>query len=173
MADQASDTFPDLELIPADEDLSVDEELAGLVDPDDLDLAFVEDDEAQPFGKSIWLDVDNDPARPPLVVHGVDSFIVWATVALRTQMGAWPIFPDDFGMEDPRRLIGYPDDVERRAEYMRDVRETLMQYDRVTNVGGFVWRLLDDTGEVGGYDVTVELDGDEEINLEVTLADVS
>jgi hypothetical protein len=171
MADQAADTFPDFELIPADtEDLSVDDELAGLVDPDDLDLAFVEDDEAKPFGKSVWLDVDNDPSRPPVVVYDVDSFIVWATIALKTEMGRWPIFPDDFGMEDPARLIGHADDVELRAEYMRDVRDTLMQHDRVTNVGGFVWHLLDDSDEVGGYDVTVELDGDKEVVLGRTLA---
>lgn len=164
MSDQT--TWPDFELVPADDDLTPDEELALLSDPDDFVLAPDQEDQPLPFGKSIWIDLDDRPGHPPTVVHGIDSFVVWATVALKTKMGTWEIFPDDFGMEDPDRLVGHPDDTERRAEYMRDVRQTLRQYDRVTNVGNFQWE-LDDTGEVVEVSIEVELDGDELVLLEV------
>lgn len=162
-----AEEFPDFELIPAEADeLSPDEELANLTNPDDVaDLDTVDD--TMPIGTNWLLDTDTGWfGGAPLVVTGVDSVVQVAQVALRTPRGQHVIFDDEFGMDHPEALIGHVDEAERRALYMRDISETLLAcHDRITGVGGFDF-LHDEDDEIAFVNLTIEIDGEEETRLE-------
>lgn len=171
MSDQSTPEtdFGAFELIPAGADeLTPDEELAGLVDPDAIPFAEVDTaDETSPIGKTWLFDFDNNTfgttAQP---VDGITSVIMVAQVALRTQRLQHEILPDDFGMDDPDALIGKMDDPELRAYFMRDVEDTLIAaHDRITGVGDFLF-LRDPDDEISYMDATVEIDGEINVRLE-------
>ncbi len=59
-------------------------------------------------------------------------------------------------------MIGHPDDKERQAGYVADIRETLEVHDRITRSGNFVFH---DGGEEDDFryvDLEIEIDGDEQ-----------
>lgn len=165
MADQA---YPDFELLPAgEEDFTPDEELATLVDPDDLQDAVTPEEDALPLGRS-WL-WDFDAGRMgsrPQSVRGVMSVVMVAQMALRIRRGFHYWIPGDLGMDDPDVLVGQVEDAELIATYQQDIRDTLMTcHDRITDVGGFVFTHNADE-EVAYVDLNIEIDGDESVRLE-------
>jgi hypothetical protein len=165
MADQA---YPDFELLPAgEEDFTPDEELASLTDPDSLPESIDTDTETLPLGRS-WLwdfDARRMGARPQ-PVHGVMAVVMVAQVALRVRRGYHYWIPGDLGMDDPDVLIGQVEDSELIATYQQDMREALLScHDRITDVTDFVFT-HDDDEEVAYVDLTIEIDGDEDVRLE-------
>lgn len=172
MADQSTPEtdFDSIELIPAeDEDvLTPDEELAALIDPDDIPFVEVDSsDDTAPIGRTWLYNFEDDgfgtTAQP---VSDITPIVMVAQVALRTKRLQHEIFPDDFGMEDPDVMIGRMDDPELRAFYMHDVEDTLLAaHDRITGVGDFLW-LRDEDDEIAYMDATLEIDGDINVRLE-------
>lgn len=158
----ASEEFPAFELIPAEPAAATpDEELA------ELDIEVDDSADPAPIGYSWQLDFDTGQfARTPLIVRGEDAVVMVAQVALRTRRGMHPIFDDDFGMEDPDSMLGFVDEAERRATYVRDTTETLLAcHERITDVSDFTF-LRDADDEIAYVDLTIEIDGDDEIRLE-------
>lgn len=161
--------FPNFELVPADgADLSPDEELAALGDPGEfLDTTDDVDESVLPLGRT-WARNWDDPASlsgTPVVVSGVQSVIAIADLALRVRRGQHPVLDEDFGMDRPEALIGRTDDAELRAIYLRDVEETLLAcHDRITAISNVLF-LHDADDEIGYVDVTIEIDGEQEVTL--------
>lgn len=157
-----------LQLVSTDEDdFTADEELAAVVDPDDADTS--DDVETRPFGRS-WL-VNPDTGLVvtynglPIEVQGKDAGRMWCLIAIKTQRFMHAIAPEDYGMEQPTRPLGYVYSAERNEEYARDIRDALLQHDRIVDVRDFQFRGdLDST--VLEMDCTVIWDDDEETRLE-------
>lgn len=159
--------FPALELLPADTDVfSLDEELAELADPEDVPDFDVEE-ETLPVGRTWFIDLETGTGGPsPAVLRGNDAVVMLAQIALRTRRGEHVIFDDEFGMDDPEGMLGFADEAERRALYERDVSETLLAcHDRITNVSDFLFIRDPDEEEIY-VDLSIEIDGDEEVRLE-------
>lgn len=160
--------FPTFELIPADTtELALDDELANLVDPLDIPEAELDDFEIGPLGRTWFWDLDDPTAHGQSVpVSGIQSVAMIAQVALHVPRGQYVIFPPDFGMEDPEALIGYPNDTERRASYIADIRETLMAcHERISSVENIEF-LYGDDEEVAYLNLTLEIDGEVDLRLE-------
>ena len=142
-----SNTF--FELVPAEEaDFDPDDEVV-VADPDEFPA---EEDERLPFGLTWAFDPDTGQVATygtmAVEVSGPDSVKIWALVALNSKRFAHEIFSDDFGMEVPDRLIGFQYEAERNADYIRDVRETLLVHDRIADVRDFTFRYNDDEEHV-------------------------
>lgn len=161
----AESDFPTFILIPAEEDeFTPDEELAEVFDPDDIPEREEEQD-SLPIGRNLLFNPDTGQFTNTWTT-GDNAVVQIAQIALRVKRGEHIMFDDDFGMTDPDALIGYTDDVERRAAYQRDVTETLLAcHERITAVGNFLF-LIDPTSEVAEVDLSIEIDGDSEIRLE-------
>jgi hypothetical protein len=153
--------FTDFELIPAGADALLDEE----------DIPATTALEDPPIGRS-WL-IDFDETSPTYgqftgdPAHGNDAVVMVAQVAMRSRRGWHPVFDDEFGLDDPEIMLGEPiDDTEKRAFHARDISETLLAcHDRITSVGDFLF-LTDADDEIVYVDLTIEIDGDDEVRLE-------
>ncbi len=157
--------FPTFELIPAEDDeFTPDDELAEFLDPDDIPER-EEEQVTLPIGRNLVFD-PNTGQLTDTWVTGDLSVVQIAQIALRVKRGIHGMFDNDFGMTDPDALIGYTDDIERRAAYQRDVSETLLSsHERITAVGDFLF-LTDPLSEIAEVDLSIEIDGDNEIRLE-------
>ena len=76
-----------------------------------VDLA---DPPVQPLGRGWALDFTINQfvknGISPALVYDTDELNVWIEKAMRTARLAYPIYTDDYGMEDPFRLIGQPNE---------------------------------------------------------------
>lgn len=157
--------FPNFELIPAEADeFTPDEELAEVFDPDEVPEREEEAD-ALPIGRNLIFDPDTGQFTDTWAT-GDAAVVQVLQIALRVQRGVHVMFDDDFGMTEPDALIGYPDDIERRSAYQRDIQETcLAAHERVTAVGNFLF-LSDPISEEAEVDLSIEIDGSDEVRLE-------
>lgn len=168
---EGEDDFPDFELIPVGgEPTDIDEELADLIDPDDVaDVERNQNADELPIGRSPLVNWDTQrgmAGRNPLWVRDLQPVVLVAQVAIRYKRGTKRLFDREFGMNNPDAMIGFNDDPERRAEYEKDVIETLLAcHDRITAVGNFVYT-RDPTDELLYVDLEIEIDGEEEVLLE-------
>jgi hypothetical protein len=156
------DTF---DLIPAEaEDFEPDEEIEQIADPDAVEATT---EAPSPMGMTWQIDPDTGLldlyGSAPVAVNGVDAVRVWAATALSIKRFAHPIFSDNYGMDDPTAPLGRQFDAERNADYIRDVRQTLLVHDRITDVHNFVFRYDPD-------DTFVEMDADMILDDEDTLS---
>ena len=155
------------ELIPAAaEDIDVDEELAAITDPDAIERT---PDEVEPLGMTWAFDPDTGQiatyGAQPVAVSGVDALKVWCAVALSVKRFAHHIASDNYGMDQPDHLVGYAFDSERNADYIRDVRQTLLVHDRISDVRNFKFRYSEDDEHVE-MDADIVLDDEELVVLE-------
>lgn len=164
-----ADLPADFELLPSDSGvLTPDEEIAALVFPNDLMPPAP--DTPQSWG-STWLFDFQDATLvryggSPVRVTGLDAAVMCCHTALRIKRFESPLFSDDAGMEEPDRLIGHSDIQERKAQYMRDVHDTLLAaHERVSDVTNF--RFDWDTDDTVAYmDADVLFDNGEIRRLE-------
>lgn len=163
--------FDEFELIPDDElELDPQEELDtalrefddDLEDPEELEVPRI------PMGKSWMFDVAQKRfvmhGSSPAETHGLNTLKAWIYLALNVARAAHPIYSDEYGMDDPYRLVAWPDEGEYRAAYQQDVINTLRQHDRILEVGDFQYELADDA-----LYITFTVLTDEEENLEITI----
>jgi hypothetical protein len=165
MSDQTF--FDEFELIPAEaDDFTPDEELADLVAPDDVEDV-ESGEEAIPLGRTWQMNYDTGTmGARPLPIGGYQSVVMIAQLALRTKRGLHEIFDDDFGLDRPDVQLGQVDTAEYRALMQRDVVETLLTcHERITRVGDFLFTYNPDD-EVMYVDLSIEIDGEEDIRLE-------
>lgn len=156
----AADPF-DIEVVPDDGvSLTPDDELAALDNIQTVDADAAPDD-AEPFGRS-WNFNANLLGTSTQWVHGAESVYVWANIVLQIERYAFPLLDEDVGVEDNARIIGQPDAPGRHSQSEHDITEALMVHDRITGVGDFVWEMQ---GEALLMSATLEIDGDEEIQL--------
>jgi hypothetical protein len=158
--------FPSFQLTPDDTDfLSPDEELTQMLDltdveADDAAILAAGDDATQPFGRSFYLDFENNRANDQWV-QDVQSLVMVAQVALNTVRGTSPILPDWFGRSGPDPMLGRVDSAEVRALAAADIRDTLLAcHERISDVTNFVWA-YDPDGDVIAFEADVEVDGEE------------
>ena len=171
--DIEEEAFTDFELVPADtEDTTPDEELEAaiaLLDPDVVPDVLEEEEEI-PLGKTWMLDHETGQlvshGHTPVVTRGIGSVIEWCQIVLRIARYEWPIFPDNLGMTEPDRLIGFIDEAERRAQYVADVTDTLLEHDRITEITDFEFLLDPEDPEVMLMSAKLLIDGEVEADLE-------
>lgn len=158
--------FTDFELLPDDAaQLTPTEELAFLVDPDDLPLVPTDDEEGLPFGRTVWMDFDSGVLVEDRWVDGANSVVMIAQMALRTIRGSSPYLPDWFGRNGPDPHLGHVDNAELRAIHQADIHETLMTcHDRITDVDNFRWT-YDVHDTIIEFAADVEIDGEDVITL--------
>jgi len=127
-----------VELIPPD---------PGLINPDlalDAALAPVEDlttDVPSPFGRSWRFDFVAGQfvkeGTVPKVVYELDTLIMWVEKTLRTARTAHPIYEEEYGVDEPMRLVGVPlDDAETQA-WQESATAALLVHDRIVDVSNF------------------------------------
>jgi hypothetical protein len=160
----------DYSLIPSDAPtLSAEEELDLAVQDVDFEDRDIETpDLPEPFGRSFAFDhTENRLVRvgtTPAYTRDLDVLKQKILMALRVARGAHTCFTEDFGMNDPYVLIGEFPSAELRSQYARDVEDTLLLLDRVTDVTT-EWVDLDP--ENLELLIVVETDSGEELTVEL------
>ncbi|MDE2103144.1 MAG: DUF2634 domain-containing protein [Patescibacteria group bacterium] len=77
-----------------------------------------------------------ESAGRPQRVYSENALAMWCLMALHTARGACRVFADDFGMDEPDRLIGVPNPRSLLALWALDAEEALLVHDRITEVQG-------------------------------------
>lgn len=146
-----------------DEPVSAEDELA-LVDADILALgneAVVQEDPPPPLGRGWAFDFGggtgfrSGKGQGPQLTYGIDTLRVWCEKALRTDRGAHPIHPDDYGMDNPYGAIGMFHDEDPDLE--QRVVDALTFHPRITAVRDIV-RSYDADDEYLSLSFTIVLD---------------
>lgn len=166
---------PPFQLLPADADTvsgADDLALSGFV-PQDVTVPGATEEPPRPFGKS-WL-WDDDRGRfkrygaAPAATHGYDTLIGWIRNAVRIARLTYPIFDDEFGMDDPYALVGEVPTTTLKAQWSRMITDALSIEPRITEVRDFKYGQApagspDDT--VLYVDFTVVTDDQAELTIE-------
>ena len=172
---ETTDTTADPVLTPLnDEPLSGDDALA-LLDADILGEgidAVVVEQPPPPLGRSWAFDWSGrrgfqTGGQGPQQTFGLDSLKMWCEKCLRTERGAHPIHPPDYGMDNPYGAIGllHEDD----PDLEQRIVDALTFHPRITAVRDFV-RNFDVDDDYLAVSFTVVLDDGSEAtfnNLEV------
>jgi hypothetical protein len=115
----------------------------------------------QPYGKGYSFDfIQNEFIRhgqSPAEVYDTDNLQVWIEKALRTAKGTYPIYSEDYGVDDPDILIGYVTDPALIGDYESQTETALLQHDRIVAVENFVYQPVDDQLYVQ-FQVTLDTD---------------
>jgi hypothetical protein len=148
MSDQADTDLSDsedqfdsgFELLPADDEVTVDERLeaalAGVTpdEADDVDTA---------FGRGWAFDYASGEFVPhglaPARVTGLTQLQAWIEKAVRTARGAHPIYSDDFGVDDAALYApyGYTFSAGIAQRWADGLRDALVVHDRISDVTDF------------------------------------
>lgn len=160
-----------------DEPPSAEDALAALErsldDDPDLDDFIVAEDAPQPVGKSWAFDFVTGRfvkggGRGPLATHHYTTLRTWIEKCLRTDRGAHPIHPPDYGMERPFDMIGQHVDDVLGGDLEGRVTEALLFHPRITDVRDFAAD-YDPNDEHAFLSFTAVLDDDTELPVEVVL----
>jgi hypothetical protein len=133
--------LPDAALIdPRDAIDAIEAEQLGDPDPN-VDLVVLPE-AAAPVGRAPIFDFTTrrfvtGRGKGPAFGRGDDTLRGRIVVALQTDRGAHPIFPDDFGMEKPYDMIGLPITDPVWADLEERVRTALTFYDEISDVTDF------------------------------------
>lgn len=140
---------------------------------DEFDLDF-EDQEATefadplPYGKSWAWDFSKGRfvrfGPSPAQTNDLETLKTWIQKSMLTAKNAHPVYSEDFGMDSPDALIGFISDPSAQDEWASDVRETLLQHDRIADVTDFTF-VATDNGEA--LDVSFSVITDEDDNIEI------
>lgn len=123
----------------------IEEDLAAIsAQPDEFDLLVQgPDDDPPPIGKGWAFDHAlrrfrrGSSGSSPLPTFGDQTLKEWIDKTMRTARGAHPIHPDDYGMEQPFRLIGGPLHGAAISDYEDDLRRALTFHPRISDVRNF------------------------------------
>lgn len=169
----------DQTILPAEDDqLDVDVQLAqvegdladDLVEGDEFDLVLDEaPDELPPLGKGYAFDFTRRQfvraGRTPAVTHGDQTLREWVAKAIHTERGAHPIHSDEYGMDDPFRLIGSPVRGAAVAQYEQDLVRCLTTHPRIADVRDF-GVTDDEDGKAIWLTFLIVLDDDTELSFD-------
>lgn len=164
MADPVESLLPELGT-PVVED--VDDEALGDFEGEDVVVA---DEEAPPIGRSWRYDwvshrFRDQTSRGIVATRGHSTLQGWIEKALRTDRGAHPIHPDNYGLERAGAEIGMPEHLVDVADLEERVHACLTFHPAIVNVREFEAE-FDEDAEALYMTFTVVLDDDEEIAFE-------
>lgn len=161
----------DYELVPdSDLELSSDDELDSALGGEEVEESLETEATPLPYGRTWVFDFNTNRfvryGSAPAEAWGKDALRMWCMTALHTMRGAHPILDDEFGIEDPYSLIGHPDSAENQSIWESDVRDALLQHDRILDVTDFVF----EHNELADYlDVSFVIVTDDEDRVEFAL----
>jgi hypothetical protein len=168
-------------ILPAgDQPTDVDDELAQIEadldaipsQPDDFDMAVLPpEDDPQPIGRGWAYDWESKrfvrapQGWQPMQTQGEQTLREWVAKCMRTQRGAHPVHPEDYGMDDPFLLVGLPATDAPVGQYEDDLRQALTFHPRIADVTDFSSSVDQDSGTVQ-LTFTVVLDDDSEVTFD-------
>lgn len=172
MTPTTPDDFTPLDLLPAETELTPDEELQAALGQ----LAVPEDEEVepQPFGRGWGFDFETGQMQrhgaSPVVTRDLDTLRVWIEKTLRTARGTHPIYSLDHGIDDPYVGIGSPFSAEAVGVLTESIADALLVHDRIEEVVDITFTGGPDSDVLSvGFSVIVD---DEELTFEdVPLSD--
>lgn len=158
-----------------DEPFGEDEELDALDNPEADDLVIMEEPDTDP-GRSWSFAYESgryrfSPARGPIETHGEFTLREWIEKCLRTPRGRYPIYSDDYGMENPERGIG--EQGEEAFENLEGrISDALTYHPRISEIADFEFELQEtvDAELIAVVSFTVILDDDSTLGFDTTLS---
>lgn len=159
---------------PLDEDEALEELDAAIEALPDDDLVVTADAPA-PIGRSYGFDVHarrfitGPNGHSPIPTYGDGTLRTWIAMTMNTDMGAHPIFSDDYGMEHLGEGFGGPTALFPTGDYEQRIREALTFHPRIVGVRDFEWD-LDPADDAVAVDFTVDVDDSSDIRVGVTLS---
>jgi hypothetical protein len=72
-------------------------------------------------------------------VYELDTLIMWIEKAARTARLAHPIYEDEYGVEEPYSMIGFPADDALQQAYQDSLTAALLFHDRIVDVDNFTF----------------------------------
>jgi hypothetical protein len=129
---------PDDPIISADDDLDASLTILDEIVASDLVAA----DPPPPIGKSYYFDFalkrfTRAGADSPMVTNGLDTLNQWVEKTIRTAKGAHPVYPSDYGMEDPWSIYGKHPNSADYATLEANIREALTFHPRIVDIDHF------------------------------------
>lgn len=166
--DLAIDLLPD-DGLDLDPDAAFEDTFGDEFDLDFEDLEATEVVDPLPYGKSWAWDFSTGRfvrfGPSPGQTNGLDTLKTWIQKAMLTAKTAHPIYSDEFGMDSPDSLVGFVSDASAQDEWASDVREALLQHDRINDVTDFRF-VVSDNGESLDVGFSVLTDEDDAIEIE-------
>lgn len=152
------------------DDEDVVEEFTDVLDPDDEAAEVISDEELPPIGRSWAFDFGlrqfiSLEGSGPLETRGDETLKGWIEKCLNTQKGVHPIYSDDFGLTDPRAMIGQSALALDAADLESEIIEALTFHPRITNVKDFEINFVEEQ-EALYVGFTVIHDDEDEMVLE-------
>ncbi len=162
----------DFELLPV-EDFEVlpEDQLADVEATFDVDDEIeVVDDPVEPYGRSWLYDHINREfvfyGKSPATTNELDTLEQWIKHMLWTMRMAHAIFSDDFGMDDPYRLIGKSARTDLWQAYETDLTEALLVHDRITEVVSVDLSVDPEDAEMVLVSVVIYTDNEDTVTVE-------
>lgn len=162
------------EFLPPDLDPPTPEEEAEALD----DLSLQDDDDLvlarapqPPFGRSWAYDFTRpgfmrpDAAHAPLETRGKETIYFWCIKALQTARGAHPVYPSDYGMDEPFGEIGRVFERTGSAGLETRVHDALTFHPRIVDVQDFS-AFQDPNDDVILMSFTVVTDDDDALTVQ-------
>lgn len=158
-------SFQDFSLAPANDPITPADDLAAaaqaaLAAPAGVQPATPEPQE--PLGRTWDFDWVGGQFRrvgqSPANLVGLDAVAQWAQMAIHTARYAHPVVSDDFGMEQPDRVIGELATPGVIADWKAALVEALLVHDRITAVENIVldWDPTQGILTVRGMDIVTD-----------------
>lgn len=170
-----AETDPAFTLIPADEAVSPEDDLAAAVAArleNPFELAETPGTR-EPFGRTIAFDWERGVMKrngvTPIWVSGHAALREWVMMVLHSAWLAHPVFSDEFGMEQPDGPLGEGSlhDIDAAiSDFGENFKEGVEVHDRVASLEDFEAEWLEDDGIVHIIGFTVTTDEDERVRFE-------
>lgn len=128
-------------LLPIDNELyTVDDELSDAFF-DDTDLDETEVQAPRPFGRTWQFDLSAGRlvtyGSRPAEITDMDNLRQWIDIAMNTATGVHPIFPEEYGTDNPQIMLGAEYSPALEAEYTEQITKALLFHDRIVAVENF------------------------------------
>lgn len=102
----------------------------------------------------------------PVEISGLDNLRQWIDIAMNTTSLAHPIFPDDYGMDDPYNMVGEEYSPALEADYQDQIITALTFHDRIVGVDNFNFQ-FDSDEQVVYVTFTVRVDDEDEDTIQI------
>ena len=120
-----------------------------------------------PYGKSWAWDFSNGQflkyGSQPAQTNGLDTLKTWINKTMLTARAAHIIYDDTYGVDEPDSLIGNGFDASAQNQWSENVRESLLEHDRISDVVDFVFV---EEGEYLEVSFSIITDEDDQIDIE-------
>lgn len=156
--------------LPIDSDLyTVDDELSNAFF-DDTDFDETEVQEPRPFGRTWQFDLGTGRmvkyGSRPAEITGLDNLRQWIDIAMNVATGVHPIFPEEYGTDNPQIMLGAPYSPALEADYIDQVRKALLFHDRIVSVDNFQFE-HGDNDEIVNVSFVVRTDSEDDESLAI------